>query len=225
MLYQLCLGGRAGGEIQQQGLIGAGFYLGLVAVRGAVHVVIAQGGVGALGIGVIANLNEGEIAGDVLEFCGVLAVGYYPGDGGAVSTVLQVGRTEHGGCWVHNKAALDAAEHAFPEFYLVIEHKHDAVSALDALSFQPVCYLVGTGGHFGEGAAGAAAVDFADNERLAVPGILCGAQVVKPVQGEVEVFKTGPGEGLAGSGIVRLQLNELVAGSFELFGHRGHGAP
>ena len=91
-----------------------------------------------MGVRVVADLDDSEVAGHGFELSRVVAVGDNPGDVGAFRAVLEVCFAKHGGGWVKDETCFDARQHGFPQFHLVIEHEHDPVAALYSYFRQPV---------------------------------------------------------------------------------------
>ena len=142
-------------------------------------------------IGLIGNLDDREVPGDVLELQGVRVGRDHPGRPAALHAVLQIGGPEHHGRGDHGCAQFGARKHGFPQLHLVAEHEDDPVTAAHAPRAQPRGQLRRAPGQLRVRAAGLGAVLLHDHEGLAVR-FLAVAQDVEPVQGEVEVLEPGP---------------------------------
>ena len=150
-------------------------------------------------VGLVVDLDDREVAGDLGEFLRVGVGGDHPLGLAAFHAIAQVGGAEHHGGGDHGRAELGARKHGFPQLHLVTEHEDHAVTALHTLATQPRGKLRRPHGEIAVGPAGFGAVLFDDDESLAVC-FFAVAERVEPVEGEVEVREPGPLE-LAVSGV------------------------
>ena len=145
VLDQLGLAGGAGGEVQQQPVLGGG---ARVLRRWDVEPVCVVERRPALGRGLAAGDREAAVvAGHLVELGGVGGVGDDEPGAPAVDPVAQVGRSGRRGRRHDHRAELDDPEHRLPELDLVAEHDDDRVALGDALLGQPRRDLVGPPGH------------------------------------------------------------------------------
>ncbi|EGJ73920.1 putative acetyl-CoA synthetase [Streptomyces sp. Tu6071] len=213
VLDEFGAGGGTGGEVEHEGLVGAGGALG--DERGA------RGG----GLGVVvpagdgrADGDAGPVAGDLRELLQVGGAGDDVAHLAALDAVAQVEGAEERGRRDDDGAQLHRGEHEFPQLGLVAEHEEDAVARGDAEAAQPVRGARGAQGQFGEGQFQARAVLLDDVERGALVAL---GDPVEPVERPVEQLGAGPREAGVGRRVVLAVAEEEVAGGAEGGGRGG----
>ncbi len=165
-----------------------------------------------------AHLDQRVVALDVGELADVGAADRHPRGAATFHAVLQVAGTHEGSGGDHDDAELDPGEHELPEFHLVAEHDDHMVAALDALAPQPVRELGRPFRQFPVGTPRGTAVLLDDDQRgLVSPLRVCG-ELVKPVEGKVEVLKARPLKFAVGLPVVLAELEQAVAGRPEIVG-------
>ena len=217
---QLRLRRGAGGEVQQQQVVGAGRAVGLEHVRrdvGVVEVVHRDHGHAAIAGDGLLVLVGGEqddvvVGGDVGEAVQVTAGGDHHLDAGALQALRGLRGRQLDRRGADHGAELHGGQQRLPQLDLVVQHEHDAVAAADAQATQVVGHAVGAAAHEIEGVDGLRAVGLDDPQRRL--GVLVGDDV-EPVQRPVEVLQVGPLERLAGALVVGARRQEGVAGGAE----------
>ncbi|MCY1350237.1 hypothetical protein D9M69_364650 [compost metagenome] len=215
--HHLRLGGGAGGEVQQQRVVGAGRAIG-----GEGGGIAGRGGVGHPAGNRRADADAGAALGEAGELVSMGAADHQVANLAALDAVAQVVGGQQGGGGDHHGAELEGRQHGFPQRDMVAEHQQDALATAHAQLAQVVGDAVGAFGQLGEAVALLAAVLLDDPQRrcLVAPG-----QRIEVVQRPVELAQLRPAEVARGGGVVAAVGQQEVAGGQEGAAVGVHAAP
>ncbi len=205
-------GRGAGGEIEQQGILGPGGPVGAEALRrasGLLERVPAGRGP--------AHGDQPEPRGEARELLVLLGRGDHGPHAAAGQAVGEVAAAEQGGGGDHHRAQLHRRQHRFPERGHIAQHQQDALAAPHAQPAEVVGQPVGAPAELGEGELRFLASLIDDPQRD--PRLSLG-QPVEIVEGPVEFLQQRPAEPAIGRVIVFPVADQEVAGRQKRLGIR-----
>ena len=207
VLDQLGLGGRPGGEVEEQRLVGQG------ATPDQRFATLGDAvGVGKPTLG-LANAQPHQIGRVRAELRRVVGAGDDGVDRAAVEPVAHVRCRQQGGRWDHHRAHPDAGQHRYPKRRAVAEQQQHAIPALDTRFAEEAGKSLGLGREFIERQRRLSAILLDHPQRGRVGWVW--RQDIEPVSRVVELTEVRPAEIAVGHFVVLAMSQQEVTGCTE----------